>query len=136
MTREWPSVSAVALALILTIPLLAPIAKPTAAGGGQDAKEAAVMEFTVIAEKYKFTPERIEVNQGDRVRITVKSVDSSHGWEVKDLDLDLLAKKGGEPETQEFVADRAGTFTITCSEYCGRGHKTMKGTLVVKAEGK
>jgi heme/copper-type cytochrome/quinol oxidase subunit 2 len=34
----------------------------------------------------------------------------------------------------EFVADQAGAFDITCSEYCGSGHAGMKGTLVVLAK--
>ena len=96
----------------------------------------AVREIEVVAEKFKFTPERIEVTQGDRVRVTVRSADVSHGWEVKALDVDAFARKGGRPETVEFVADRAGTFEITCSEYCGRGHKRMKGVLVVNPGGR
>ena len=35
----------------------------------------------------------------------------------------------------EFVADQAGTFDFTCSEYCGTGHAAMKGRLVVLARG-
>ncbi len=90
-----------------------------------------VRQFEVVAERFAFTPERLEVNQGDRVRVTVRSTDGTHGWAIEALDVDALARKGGRPETVEFVADRAGSFEITCSEYCGRGHKRMKGVLVV-----
>jgi heme/copper-type cytochrome/quinol oxidase subunit 2 len=38
--------------------------------------------------------------------------------------------------TVRFVADKAGTFEIACSEYCGKGHKKMKGQLVVKEAAK
>jgi len=106
-----------------------------AARAGSTSGQGEVKEFTVIAERFKFTPNRIEVNQGDKVRVTVRSADSTHGWRVKALDLDLLAKKGGKPETFEFLADRAGTFPIACSEYCGKGHDDMKGVLVVHARG-
>jgi cytochrome c oxidase subunit II len=37
----------------------------------------------------------------------------------------------GEPVTLEFVADKAGTFGFSCSEYCGSGHSSMRGRLVV-----
>ncbi len=94
-----------------------------------------VREFVVVAEKFAFTPERIEVTQGERVRVTVRSADTTHGWAIEAFDVDVLARKGGRPETVEFVADRAGTFEITCSEYCGRGHKRMKGVFVVKPAG-
>jgi nitrite reductase (NO-forming)/hydroxylamine reductase len=30
-----------------------------------------------------------------------------------------------------FVADKPGRFLIECSEYCGSGHKRMRGELVV-----
>jgi heme/copper-type cytochrome/quinol oxidase subunit 2 len=30
-----------------------------------------------------------------------------------------------------FVAGKAGRFPIVCSEYCGSGHKRMRGELVV-----
>lgn len=113
---------------VAALALLLLAAMTPARGAGQ---EGPVKEFTVVAERFKFTPSRIEVNQGDTIRVTVKSADNTHGWQIKSLDVDLLAKKGGKPETSEFVADKAGTFTITCSEYCGKGHDDMKGTLVV-----
>jgi heme/copper-type cytochrome/quinol oxidase subunit 2 len=44
-----------------------------------------------------------------------------------------LIPKVSDAVTVEFVADRAGTFDITCSEYCGTGHRAMKGKLIVLA---
>jgi heme/copper-type cytochrome/quinol oxidase subunit 2 len=100
------------------------------------AGRGAVKEISVVAERYTFTPDRIEVNQGDTVRITVKSADGTHGFAIKKMRVSATVPKGGEPVTLEFVADRPGAFPITCSEYCGRGHSQMKGVLeVVPAEG-
>ncbi|HEY3384406.1 MAG TPA: cupredoxin domain-containing protein [Vicinamibacterales bacterium] len=90
-----------------------------------------VKEITVVAERFKFTPDRIEVNQGDVVRLVVHSADGTHGLAIKKLKQDVEVPKGGKPVTIEFVADLAGTFPITCSEYCGRGHKQMTALLVV-----
>lgn len=92
-------------------------------------------EVTVIAERFKFTPDRLVVNQGDTVRLVVRSADGTHGIEIKKLDVDELVPKGGKPVTVEFVATEAGTFPITCSEYCGRGHERMKGVLEVRPAG-
>ncbi len=128
MHRRMTTGAAVgALALLLAAAAVA--ARPGPAPAGE------LKEFTVIAERFKFTPHSLEVNQGDTVRITVRSADSTHGWRVKALDVDLLAKKGGKPETFEFVAERAGNFPIACSEYCGKGHDNMKGVLIVHARG-
>ena len=40
--------------------------------------------------------------------------------------------KPGKTTTVEFLADKQGEFTIFCSVFCGSGHPTMKGSLVVK----
>jgi cytochrome c oxidase subunit 2 len=92
---------------------------------------AARKEFDVTAKRYAFEPAKIEVTQGDTVVITVKSADSAHGLEIKKFKINEFVPMDGEPVTIEFVASQAGTFEITCSEYCGNGHKRMKGTLVV-----
>ncbi|MFH1726631.1 MAG: DUF5777 family beta-barrel protein, partial [Elusimicrobiota bacterium] len=87
--------------------------------------------FEVTAERFRFTPERIEVHEGDRVVITVRSADRTHGFAIKKLGIKHVVPRGGEPVTVSFVADRPGEFSVTCSEYCGSGHRKMKATLVV-----
>ena len=132
MTRVWPTAAWVKIVILLVLVTVStPVGGGRAAGSGSVVTRRDVKDVTVVAERYRFTPERIEVNEGDTVRVTVRSVDSTHGWEVKALGIDLLARKGGRAETAEFVADRPGSYPIVCSEYCGRGHKRMKGLLVV-----
>jgi cytochrome c oxidase subunit II len=94
-----------------------------------------VREFAVIAERFEFIPDRIEVDQGDHVRIIVRSADGTHGFTIRKLGVHREIPRSGEPVTIEFDADRAGTFRIACSEYCGRGHSRMCGTLVVNPPG-
>jgi cytochrome c oxidase subunit 2 len=90
----------------------------------------------VVARKYAFEPDRIEVTEGDRVRLVVRSVDSVHGLQIKRFGVNKHVPRGGEPVTIDFTASRAGTFEILCSEFCGDGHDGMKGTLVVLAKAK
>ncbi len=92
-----------------------------------------VKEFSVEARRFEFVPNRLEVNQGDHVKVTIHSADGTHGFEIKQFGIKEKAKRGGEPVTVEFDATRPGTFEIKCSEYCGRGHSHMTGTLVVNA---
>ena len=92
-------------------------------------------ELQVIAKKYEFVPARLEVVQGETVRIVVRSEDSKHGFGIKQLDVKTEVPKTGEPATIEFVADEAGEFEITCTQWCGKGHKKMKGLLVVRPRG-
>lgn len=95
--------------------------------------------FEVVARRFDFEPATIEVTEGDRVRLVVRSADGPHGVEIKAFKVKKAvprAKPGDPPITIEFVATSAGEFPILCSEYCGNGHEDMKGTLVVKAKAK
>jgi len=95
-----------------------------------------VKTIDVIASQFKFEPANISVVEGDRVRLRLRSADRTHGIGIKAFRVNALIPKVGDAVTVEFVADRAGTFDITCSEYCGTGHRAMKGKLIVLARQK
>ena len=83
----------------------------------------------VTLSRYAFSPERIEVELG------VVSLDVAHGFQVKDLGLNVRVPASGKAVTVELNPKAAGTFEITCSEYCGSGHGRMKASLVVTPAG-
>jgi cytochrome c oxidase subunit 2 len=95
-----------------------------------------VKTIDVTASRFQFEPATISVAQGDNVRLRLHSADRSHAFAIKAFRVKALIPNGGETVTVEFVADQAGTFAFTCSEYCGSGHSRMKGKLVVLAKGK
>ena len=97
------------------------------------AAASAPRTFEVVAKRFAFEPARIEVTEGERVRLVVKSGDGVHGIEIKKFKVNKRVPRGGDPVTIEFVAGAAGEFPILCSEYCGDGHEDMKGMLVVAA---
>jgi cytochrome c oxidase subunit II len=88
--------------------------------------------FQVTASKYKFEPARIEVNEGDAVKLVLHSTDTTHGIEIGEFNVKAVIPKDGTPVTVEFVASKAGTFQFKCSHFCGMGHGRMKGEIVVK----
>jgi cytochrome c oxidase subunit 2 len=90
----------------------------------------------VIARKFEFEPSRIEVTQGDHVRLVVRSEEGVHGFAIKKFKVNKMVPRGREPVTVDFVASAPGTFPILCSEFCGDGHDDMTGTLVVRAKEK
>jgi len=111
------------------------------AAGAQDPapQDADVRVIEVIARRFEFEPATIEVTEGERVRLLVRSADGPHGVEIKQFKVKKAvprAKPGDSPVTIEFVASTPGTFPILCSEYCGTGHKDMTGTLNVRAKPK
>lgn len=86
----------------------------------------------VTARRFEFVPDRLEVTEGDRVTIVLQSADTTHGFELKKLRISEEIPRGGKRISVTFTAPSAGTYDMTCSEYCGRGHDRMRGTLVVK----
>lgn len=112
---------------ILITLLLAGLVPPGHVSSGEP-----VRTFDVEASKYEFRPSRLEVTQGETVRITIRSSDTKHGFGIEAFDIEQEVPRRGRPVTVEFVAETAGEFRIKCTEYCGRGHRRMRGVLVVR----
>jgi cytochrome c oxidase subunit 2 len=106
--------------------LLAVASEPRAA-----VEAAPVRRIEIAASRYVFEPAVVEVRRGETVEIVARSKDTDHGLAIKALGVKLAIPKGGAAASATFVADKAGRFPIECSEYCGSGHKRMKGELVV-----
>ena len=108
--------------LLLTLPLLV-----SAAAGIQEPKR----QFTLDAKKFKFSPGRLEVEEGDVVRITLIAGDIPHSFTIDDY---RIAKRGepGKPLTFDFLADHSGTFKFYCNLTIDDGCKKMSGELIVK----
>jgi len=90
-----------------------------------------VKEFSLTAKQWEFIPSQITVNKGDRVRLTITSVDVPHGFALSEYGINQVLNPG-QPVTVEFVADKEGTFNTFCSVSCGIGHSGMRGSLIVK----
>ena len=111
------------------------LAGAVAVGGTRPAvaQEQARHELIIKVKKYQYSPRRIEVAQGDVVRITLVAEDVPHSFTV---DAYRIAKRAapGKPVTFEFRADRAGPFPFYCdltSE--DAGCKDTRGELIVSA---
>jgi len=90
-----------------------------------------IKEFTMIAKNWSFDPATITVNKGDTVKLNIKSVDVDHGIALPEFGISETIKAGKESKI-EFIANKTGEFTFSCSVFCGEGHKAMKGKLIVK----
>ncbi len=100
------------------------------------ATASAPREIEIIAKRFAFEPAKIEVTEGERIRLLVKSADGVHGLEIERLNVNKLVPRGGKPVVIDFVAPAPGTYEILCSEDCGDGHEGMTGSLVVRAKAK
>jgi heme/copper-type cytochrome/quinol oxidase subunit 2 len=76
----------------------------------------------------------LEVKKGDLVVLKITSSDVVHGFSLKDFGVFIEdGIRPGKVVLASFTADKAGTFTFTCNIICGDEHKSMQGTLVVRA---
>ena len=99
--------------------------------GAQAHATDSIRTVDVTLSRYAFSPERIEVRLGERVHLNVVSVDTAHGFQVKELGLNVPTDTRGKTVTVDLIARQAGTFLINCSEYCGHGHSRKKAWLIV-----
>ena len=80
-----------------------------------------VHEFTVAAFEYEGTkiwlPSTLIVHKGDRVKIklinNVKGDRNQHGFRIAAFNVETIVTRG-EPQSVEFVADKAGVFPTAC----------------------
>jgi cytochrome c oxidase subunit 2 len=87
----------------------------------------------VNAERFAFTPSRIELTAGEEVEIKLRSDDTSHGFRIVGLDTNIAIPKRGKGEATVVVKiDKPGTYRFECNRVCGAGHNFMRGEIVVR----
>jgi cytochrome c oxidase subunit II len=90
-----------------------------------------VREITVKARRYAFNPARIEVNQGDIVKITLIAEDVPHSFTIDEYRI----SKRASPErsvTFEFCADKPGRFVFYCNLTADERCREMRGEFLVR----
>jgi cytochrome c oxidase subunit II len=92
---------------------------------------AGVREVHVESYNFGFEPTTITVKEGERVRLVATSREGGHGIGIPAFGVNTGEFKAGETKTVEFVADKAGEYPFFCNVFCGSGHRSMKGTLIV-----
>jgi nitrous-oxide reductase len=92
--------------------------------------------MTVVRSHY--TPERVEVQQGDHVIWHLTNIerayDATHGFAIPGYNINLSLEPG-EHATVEFDADQTGVFSYYCTEFCSALHLEMTGYFLVKPDG-
>ena len=93
------------------------------------------VEIWMSVIRSHFTPERIEVNEGDHVvwhfTNLERTRDATHGFGLSGYNINLSLEPG-ETQTIEFDAKLSGTFTYYCTEFCSALHLEMLGYFLVK----
>jgi cytochrome c oxidase subunit 2 len=84
----------------------------------------------MVARKWVFLPGEIEVKKGEPVTLELTAPEVVMGFNLPDFKVrtDIVP---GQVAKVRFTPDKAGTFTFLCDIFCGDGHETMHGTLIV-----
>ena len=90
-------------------------------------------EAYVVAQAWAFNPRVLTVPVGSKVTIYVASSDLQHGFKVTDTNINMQIVPG-QVSKVVYTFDTVGEFPYLCTEYCGKGHATMYGTVKVVAD--
>ncbi|MDT8306667.1 MAG: Sec-dependent nitrous-oxide reductase, partial [Anaerolineae bacterium] len=92
------------------------------------------VEIWMTAVRSHFTPEHIEVNQGDHVTLHITNIerayDATHGFTIPAYNINVSLEPG-ETTTIEFEATQDGVFSYYCTEFCSALHLEMTGYLFI-----
>jgi nitrosocyanin len=115
-------------------PGIAAEAQPSAAGAAPDGGTTNFTLVSVLIDDVKFwLPSTIVVNQGDKVKLTLKNqvpgADVTHGFTIPGYNIAEVVTRG-QPKTITFVADKAGVFPY----YCQLHPAHIGGQLIVRAK--
>ena len=93
--------------------------------------QSTTRDFAIDGDHFAFSPARLEVNQGDVVKITFTARDIAHSFTIDNY---RIAKRAaaGQTVTFEFRADQTGTHRFYCNLTTDERCKRMEGTLVVR----
>ena len=86
----------------------------------------------VSARKFAFTPNEIVLRKDEPVTLEFVTEDVFMGFNAPEFKvrMDIVP---GKTMRLRFTPDKAGTFPFLCDVFCGDGHETMSGKLIVTA---
>jgi cytochrome c oxidase subunit 2 len=73
----------------------------------------------------------LELEKDKSYRIHLSSLDWQHGFSLQPVNINVQVVPGYEM-VMTMTPDKAGEYGVVCNEYCGIGHHTMLGKIIVK----
>ncbi|RME54957.1 hypothetical protein D6777_02100 [Candidatus Woesearchaeota archaeon] len=85
-------------------------------------------------KQWEFLPAVVEVNEGDKVRLEIRSKDVIHGISIPFLGVNEKIEPGTVVKI-DFIAEPPGVHEFKSSVYSGVGYKNMKGKIIINRKG-
>jgi heme/copper-type cytochrome/quinol oxidase subunit 2 len=88
------------------------------------------IDVVIDARMGSFDTRLVRASKGDTVHVTVRAMDTAHGFKIQGRDdLDVTAYPG-MPVEITFVVDWEGGREFYCTFSCGNQHATMTGMII------
>jgi cytochrome c oxidase subunit 2 len=88
-------------------------------------------EAYILAQTWVFQPNEITIPAGSEITFLVTSKDVQHGFVIERTNLNMMVLPG-QVSKATMTFNEPGTYHYICHEYCGVGHQTMYGRLIVE----
>ena len=101
-----------------------------AMGGAAALAQPKPRVIKISARRFTYSPSQIALKRGEAVTLELTTEDVFMGFNVPDFNVrsDIVP---GKTSTLTFTPDKTGTFIFLCDVFCGDGHETMSGKMVV-----
>jgi cytochrome c oxidase subunit 2 len=83
----------------------------------------------LLARMWSFYP-ILQLKKGQTYRLHLSSMDLQHGFSLQPLNMNFMILPGYD-HVLTLTPTSAGEFSIVCNEFCGIGHHTMTGRILV-----
>jgi cytochrome c oxidase subunit II len=98
--------------------------------GARALAQAQPRTIKVSAKRFTFTPSEIALKKGEPVVFELTTEDVFMGFNAPDFGVrsDIVP---GKTTKVSLTPNKTGTFIFLCDVFCGDGHETMSGRMVV-----
>jgi cytochrome c oxidase subunit 2 len=88
-------------------------------------------EVVIIGRAWSFEPAEIRLPVGAEVSFVSTSTDVLHGIHIEKTRVNVMLVPG-QISRVDYTFREPGTYLLLCHEYCGIGHHTMAGRVIVE----
>ncbi|MBP7694378.1 MAG: cytochrome c oxidase subunit II [Anaerolineales bacterium] len=88
-------------------------------------------EARILAQAWLFTPKEITIKAGSKVTFYMTSRDIQHGIHIDGTNVNMMLLPG-QISRLSATFDKPGEYIYVCHEFCGVGHQTMFGKVIVE----
>jgi len=88
-------------------------------------------EAYILAQTWVFQPNEVRIPAGSEITFYVTSKDVQHGFVVERTNINMMVLPG-QVSKVTMTFEEPGEYNYICHEYCGVGHQTMYGRLIVE----